>query len=246
MRPESPAPGDPTRSSEDESGVPTYLRTSFLRRVAHEVRGPAGIVTGALDEIQGASNTGADASAFLAMARRGVARLLRLADVLSITAELETPEPTFEPAPIDVAACVRDVVERTTATFGRRAVAIQVDVAASPSILADPRTFALAVQEVAANAIRFARANVRVRVDETADRALVVVCDDGPGMDATRTFPRFGDRNVHGGLGLSMSLVVDTVVRQGGSVTFDASSLPPGRPGSVGLSVRIAVPKRDV
>src|SRR5690606_33938923 len=77
------------RDAEQESA--RYVRTELLERIAHELRGPAGVTLGALDEIERvlASVEGEDARALLLMARRGIRRILRTAERLTRTAQLE-------------------------------------------------------------------------------------------------------------------------------------------------------------
>lgn len=237
----------PPDSSSNETTVETYLRTLFLRRIAHEVRGPAGVITGAIDELQMVLASGADPAALLAMVRRGVARLLRVADVLSMTAELEGPPVEAEFVSVDILPLVRASVDKTVAMLGRRGVDVAVEAAASPVAQIDQRFFGPALVELVANAIRFARTKVLIRVGEDDASVFVLVEDDGPGFPADRTEAhanRFAERNHAGGLGVSLPLVLQVVVAHGGTTTFGASTLPPGRVNTTGLSVRIALPKR--
>lgn len=53
-----------------------YLRTTFLERIAHELRGPAGVAAGALDEIERVMGAqGDEVRPFFSMARRGLRRI---------------------------------------------------------------------------------------------------------------------------------------------------------------------------
>ena len=62
----------------------------LFARTGHDVRGPAGVVAGALDELELAlgGETTARNAVYFTMARRGVRRLLRLADRYTAASEL--------------------------------------------------------------------------------------------------------------------------------------------------------------
>ncbi len=81
-------------SAHDET---SHERTDFLLRVAHDLRGPAGVIQGSLDEITAA--LGEDAGRFqglLAMAERGVAKVVRAAALLEQTGHLAAEEIALE------------------------------------------------------------------------------------------------------------------------------------------------------
>ncbi len=74
---------------------------SFLERAAHDIRGPAGVTLGALSELEqslGAQITPAQTS-LLSMARRGMKRVLAVADQLTRVVDSESAEAV---APADV------------------------------------------------------------------------------------------------------------------------------------------------
>ena len=82
-----------------------------------------------------------------------------------------------------------------------------------------------------------------MRVDRTADTAILEVHDDGPGMSdevAAQAFERFYRADPsrvahHGGSGLGLAIVEATVNAHGGTVVLDTG---PGR----GTTVRIELP----
>ena len=84
-----------------------FVRTEFLDRVAHELRGPAGVTLGALDELELSLGEAAETYRTLfAMARRGAFKVLRTADRLTRTAQLEAGV-KFHPVATDLKEVVR-------------------------------------------------------------------------------------------------------------------------------------------
>jgi CheY-like chemotaxis protein len=73
----------------DAPGGEAPLTPAFLNKVAHDLRGPAGVVTGALDELELAlgPELAATHAMLLGMARRGAQKVLKVAEMLSETAE---------------------------------------------------------------------------------------------------------------------------------------------------------------
>jgi len=105
----------------DDKGDVTYLRTAFLERLAHELRGPAGVIHGALQELEAALGPSAgEHEVFLGMAKRGLKRILRTADRLQHTGQLERG--TLEPSPVgcDLGALLKQAV--SDAQFIREAL----------------------------------------------------------------------------------------------------------------------------
>src|SRR5689334_21052599 len=99
-----------------------YLRTELLERIAHELRGPAGVTLGALDELEHAlDDAQRDQHKLLfAMARRGARRVLRTAERLTRTAQLEGSGIHAVPtAPTDLRGIVKQATEDAEAVEGR-------------------------------------------------------------------------------------------------------------------------------
>lgn len=93
------------------------------------------------------------------------------------------------------------------------------------------------------NAMRHARAHVRIAIDGRDGHAEILVEDDGPGIpgdhrdDVLRAFTRLDDARDRdaGGAGLGLAITNDIVTAHGGTVTIGASDLG-------GAALRIVVP----
>lgn len=157
-----------------------YLRTELLERIAHELRGPAGVTLGALDELEHALD-GAQLEqnkVLLAMARRGARRVLRTAERLTRTALLEAGS-ALSRAPGDVAAICAQSVAESEQIEGRASVRVKTSFPDLP-VLADidASWLGLALAELVSQAIRCARRHVEVRVAVVGDHIEVHVEDD--------------------------------------------------------------------
>ncbi|WP_434044502.1 MULTISPECIES: histidine kinase [Sorangium] len=150
----------------------------LFARTGHDVRGPAGVVAGALDELERALGGEATArnAAFFTMARRGVRRLLRLADRYTAASELarqlDTPVHS-----LDLEALVRQAVSEASFVYGRRQVSVALDLAPLRGF-AHPASMTAALADALMLALRAARARVAVELTAHGDRARVVLTSD--------------------------------------------------------------------
>ncbi len=211
---------DKPGSTDDE-----WVRTTFLRRLAHDIVGGAGVARGALDEIERAAQNGGvttQQQTFLGIARRSVTKLERIARRLRFVALAEAGEL----APARTKLDLRDVVDRAVAEAseldGRRTVKVD-HVRADTAIVvqADPEQLFVALSELTSNAIRFARSRVRLVERHDGTSAVVIIDDDGPGFPAElsqQLRPRLRTRDGQRGLGASLPIALDIAQGHGGSL----------------------------
>jgi signal transduction histidine kinase len=206
------------------------VKTEFLERVAHELRGPIGVTVGALDEIERA--LGADAERLqsqFAMARRGVSRVVRAADRLQRTAELERGDATFELADEDVVPIVERAANGARSIEARRKIGVEITSDPDGCIArVDAGWLESAVAEIVGNAIRFGRTRVSVDTRVSGGEVRITVRDDGPGFARAPSLERFATPVTRGGLGLSLPLVHSVVESHHGHLEFS----PPAGAGS--------------
>jgi len=217
-----------------------YMRTEFLERLAHELRGPAGVTAGALDEIELALGPEAEKLRdYFLMARRGVRRILRAADRLQRTAVLEAGAPNWAKVSTDLRELVAEAAKESELLEARRGVCVSVSASDEPCLVAaHPEWVRAAISEIVGNAIRYARKTVSVHTEIAGDEATVTVTDDGPGFTGPPA-RRFEHTPTKRGLCLSMPLVVDVVVAHGGRLEIDRAS-----PGAV-VVVALLASKRS-
>jgi len=167
--------------SETREDVSRYLRTELLERIAHELRGPAGVTLGALDELEHALGTDAveQNQMLFAMARRGARRVLRTAERLARTALLESASPHIVPVPSDLCAIVKQASQDAELTEGRSSVRVKVSLPDQPcQCEADGGWLTVALSELVSSSIRCARREVEVLVERSDASFVVRVSDD--------------------------------------------------------------------
>jgi signal transduction histidine kinase len=243
--PSSPSsPGSSSPTPHDDGEKDSFLRTEFLHRLAHDLRGHAGVIHGALQELEAASDAQAGASStFFGMAKRGVKRILRTADRLQQTGQLERGTPSLTPTECDVRVLVQQASEEAHNIEGRKKISVELDM---PAVIvgayADTHWLTSAFFELASNAIRHAQTRVRITVIAQPDQVSVEFSDDGraAGPFGPTRFKAPRDRR---GLGLGLSLVHDVAQAHGGSLQI-AYARPEGSD-PFGAKVTLSVPRRD-
>jgi signal transduction histidine kinase len=228
-----------TAKAQESKETFEYVTQHLLRHVAHDIRSPAGVIRNALEEVA-LSETSEERQTMIAMADRGLERLLRLADRLSMVCEIQRGV-SFDRQPLDLRALLEGATDHAAKLQGRRNVRIVREFGAQTLHLsADARWLSAALSEVIANALRYARSQVRVVLLLTDNGVDIVVEDDGPGFapnfDVADTFRV---RESVQGLGLSLALAADVCIGHKGSLRVHASTLAPVRAGSIGAAVTL-------
>jgi signal transduction histidine kinase len=161
--------------------IARYLKTELLDRVAHELRGPAGVTLGALDEIERilSQYDNDEARTLISMARRGAKRVLRTAERLTRTAQLEHSALPLAKVSLDV----RDLVSRTARDAeqleGRGGIKVELVLSTLPCVAhVDSSWLGAALSEMFSQAIRCARARVQIEVQSEGGVVRISTHDD--------------------------------------------------------------------
>ena len=214
-------------------------RRQLLADVSHELTTPVTAMRGYLEtltmpELSLDSDT---RSRYLAIISDETNRLERLIGDLLELARLEGGGGSLSREPVPVA----DLFARVAARHGRVAqgaqVAIETTIApGAETVVGDRDRLEQAVQNLAANAIRYAPAGSAITVAARPHNGgvAIAVTDQGPGIPPEH-LPHIFDRfykadasreGVSGGSGLGLSIVKAIVERHGGSITAESG---PGR-----------------
>jgi heavy metal sensor kinase len=172
-----------------------------------------------------------------------VDRLASLVDRLLTLSRAETHQARLSRDTVDLSALADDVVSHLSVLAEEKRQTLSIDRRASPVVSADRLVLRQALINLVDNAIKFtpASGHVRIRIDQTAEDAVVEVIDSGPGIshDARdRIFDRFYRANdANGsGTGLGLSLAKGAVEALGGQLTLAAT-------GTTGTAFRISIPR---
>lgn len=200
------------------------MRTELLERIAHELRGPAGVTLGALDELEhalGAAQSEQHRLLF-AMARRGAKRVLRTAERLTRTAQLELGQlAAAEGAPCDLRSLVSHAVTEAQLIEGRTSVKVSLRAPDEPCLcLVDGGWWGVALGELVSQAIRCARREVDVLVALKDARVVVQVCDDRAAIVELPS-ERFVSAKDRRDASLGWPLVCDVVGERGATLSCE-------------------------
>jgi len=223
--------------------LPAYqeLRQGFTAAVSHELRTPLARL---LVLLESATLPGADIDEVMEHARQEVEQARELIDDVLFLGELETGR--------EVVSLGRTrgktIVEEVVASFSERAnhaeIALEVRADGRVDLPLRPRMLRVVVENLLANAIRYAGPGSTCTVELTnpAEGPVLAVSDSGKGVgpaDLPRLFERFyrGDQaRTSRGTGLGLAIVKHVVTAAGGEV--EAVS-PPGH----GLEIRARFPR---
>jgi signal transduction histidine kinase len=218
------------------------LRIGFTAAVSHELRTPLARLLALLDS---ATLSGSDTQALIAQAREEVEAMAELVDDVLFLSELETGRAVVALGDVRVAPIVDEVVAAQRPSAERHGQELVTLVADDVDVAVRPRMLRVLVENLLANAIRYAGDGARVTVSARTegDVVLLSVADNGRGVPAgelPRLFERFfrGDRarTTHGS-GLGLAIVKHVVNQAGGDVEARSG------PGGLGLEVRCTFPR---
>jgi len=192
--------------------------------IAHELRTPLAVLKGELEALaDGMLDPDPETLERLV---EEVDHLALLVGDLRLLSLAESGELRLEPVPHDLAGLLAKSAEAFAAAAEARGVALELDLAPAPARI-DPARLRQVVFNLIDNALRHARARIRIRCGIEGDRACFEVSDDGPGIpaeDLPRVFDRFyradAARSRHAGSsGLGLAIVRAIAEAHGGEVT---------------------------
>jgi two-component system phosphate regulon sensor histidine kinase PhoR len=218
------------------------LRAGFTAAVSHELRTPLARLLALLES---ASLPGANTGELVEQARDEVNYAGELIDDVLFLSELETGRHVVSLGTTVVAPVLHEVAERLGRSADRAGVRIEVAGDEAAAVPVRPRMLRVVVENLAANAIRYAGhgATLRLSVSAADGGVILEAADDGAGVeeaDLPRLFERFyrADRaRASRGTGLGLAIVKHVVTTAGGSVEAESAA---GR----GLRIRCTFPRR--
>jgi two-component system OmpR family sensor kinase len=206
---------------------------AFVADASHELRTPLTVIRGQLELLATGQEDlpAAEVARVERMVTAEVARIARLVDDLLLLAKAEQTE-FLRPEPIELRGYVRELWDGVTLLAPRR---FELGPVPQGTLRADPDRLTQALRNLLTNAIgHTAPEHGLVRLDvrrSGADRVLVQVSDDGPGIppeERERVFDRFHRTDAardraSGGTGLGLAIVRAIAEAHGGRVTAGAA-----------------------
>ena len=210
------------------------IRRDFVANVSHELRTPVTAIQGYAETLLRGPLDEPTRKQFTDIIHRHARRLGALVEGLLTLSELEARPP--EQA-VRERVEVRAIADHVRVTLRERAAQretrVEVDVADDVVARGDPVAVEQVIENLVDNAIKYGRdggAEVRIVGRRRADRVVLELVDDGPGMGAEhlpRLFERFyrvdaGRSRERGGTGLGLAIVKHLVESMDGTVEVES------------------------
>jgi signal transduction histidine kinase len=205
------------------------LRAGFTAAVSHELRTPLARL---LVVLESASLPGADVNDLLEQARNEVEQASELIDDVLFLGELETGREVVSLGRTRALPLLREVAAALADRAAHSEVALRVTGGEEVELPLRPRMLRVVIENLVANAIRYAGpgSTCRISVTNAGSGPVLAVADDGTGVDPAelgRLFERFYRADTarsSRGNGLGLAIVKHIVTSAGGSV--EASGAP--------------------
>lgn len=225
---------DSAQHARDDAERANTAKDDFLGMVSHELRAPLNVISGWASVLRQAQERGTLAEA---TATRAIGTILKhcqaqaqLIDDLLDVSRIASGHLTLEMRPVDLAACVRTVLEGLQPAAEAKGLTLAGTGLQQPHrIQGDPRRMQQIVANLVGNALKFTPRGGRIsvtlsRIGPTVELAVV---DTGIGVAVDmlpKLFDRFTQADIsrtreYGGLGLGLSIVRHLVLAHGGTVT---------------------------
>ncbi len=198
-------------------------KDEFIANVSHELRTPLTIVHGfatVLGEEGALPDHVADAAAYIA---KESDELTRMVDDLLTAARTDAGALTIRVEPVPVRQAITAVVDGMS--YDGQSLELDVE---SAYVYADAFRLRQIIRNLVSNARKHGGPSIRVSGAVDRDEYVLVVADDGPGVDPEiegSIFDRFvhgsRDRLLAGSVGLGLAIVESLAHRMNGSVTYD-------------------------
>jgi signal transduction histidine kinase len=217
-------------------------RTLFLTGVSHELRTPLTQVLMYAELLERPDLDGTRRHKAQQVILRESRRLVHMIENVLLFARGGSRLP-LNPRPVSLATVVRDVVEDLGALLARHGAGIATSLDEEAWAMADVGAVRQVLVNLVDNALRYGPRGqtVRIAVERQADRASLVVTDEGPGIppdrrdEAWRPFVRLHPTGE--GTGIGLSLVRQLAEAMGGGARFLERPAP-----CRGLSVLVWLP----
>ena len=241
--------------SREQAEAGSRAKSEFLSRVSHELRTPMNAIMGFAQLLEMESLT-AEQQAHVDEIMDGGRHLLDIINEVMDISRVETGALAQELEPVDLAAAIADVLDRSRPAAEAAGVTLPDAPPADCGgwVMATPRKLRQVVANLISNAIKYNSrpGTVTLGCERSEGRIRVSVTDTGRGIPSDRIeeaftpFQRLGaERTDVGGTGLGLAVArslteamggalgVETAVDAGSTFWFELEATdPPGRPGT--------------
>lgn len=194
-------------------------RRSFLGNISHELKTPIFSLQGYIHTlIEGGIYDNAINMKYLKKASKNIERLEKIVDDLEEINQLQSGQITLDLKTFSIRELVLEVFDDLTFMANEEGTELVITKDSKDfKVMADRNRITQVLLNLVANAIKYGKSNGKVQLSfyDVADKVLVEVEDDGPGIEdkhLNHLFDRFyrvdeGRSRKHGGSGLGLSIV---------------------------------------
>lgn len=205
------------------------VKTAFVTNMSYELRTPLTTIAGFAEMMSAgyAGELSTSAKDYVDGILQSTGRLSMLIDnVLDLT-QGEAGTLPIDRAPVDLAAVARACVDRACADANAKGIDLAVTIDASlGQVQGDARRIGQAIDHLLENAVRYCGKSARVLLhgDGGADRARIVISDNGPGISAAQQTMLFdpaaraGQARAGGKAGIGLPLARQLAQAHGGTL----------------------------
>lgn len=206
---------------------------TFVADASHELRSPLAMLRTELELIARDAPSGDALQRAVHSAVDETGRLGRLADDLLLLTRADENQLAIQAEPVAVRALLQAAATRARRQSPSQHVQITLDAPADLIVVADAARIEQALDNLLANALRYARAQITLSASAREDTVELHVTDDGPGFPAeflpsawTR-FARADAARTEDGAGLGLA-IVQTIAELHGTTAHASNRRPNG------------------
>ncbi len=210
----------------------SQLKSNFVSIASHEFRTPLGIIMSSAEILENYFDQlePDERNSQLASIRKNTRRMADLMEEVLVLSRFDAGKMLFEPAPLDLPAFCRRVVDEVSTATGRQCP-IELDIAlSSGDVQGDERLLRHIFINLLSNAVKYSAPGTAVRfgvqaegeftVFRIADRGIGIPEDDQPWL--FKAFQRGRNVGQRQGTGLGLVIVERCVALHGGTIRIDS------------------------
>jgi signal transduction histidine kinase/CheY-like chemotaxis protein len=213
-------------------------KDEFLATLGHELRNPLSPLVTSLEVLKLTMPADPVVTRSVAVMQRQASHLVRLVDDLLEVSRITRGLIDVQREPVELSEIVAAAIETSRPIIEGSQHVFTLDMTDEPlMVMGDAVRLTQVIANLLNNAAKYTDpgGHVALTVRHTKDEALIIVCDDGIGIEPEHlasVFDMFtqvyrSDRRTQGGLGIGLTLVRSLIALHGGSV--DASSAGRGK-----------------
>ena len=206
------------------------MRSQFVANVSHELRTPLTSIKGFSETLRGVEDP-TTKNKFLDIIEAEADRLNRLIEDILTLSSIENQEVQIADI-IDLTNATKNSMGLLEAQAKAKNIELSLIVKGEPEIIGDADMYQQMILNLVENAIKYTRANgrVKVRLEEWFDSIILKVEDTGIGIP-TEHLPRLFERfyrvdkarhRAEGGTGLGLAIVKHIVITFGGTIQVES------------------------